>query len=199
MKKFKNYSDSELLMLLKQSNSSAFTEIYNRYWDKLYVVASNKLDDLYTAEEIVQDIFLDIWRRRETLPCAENIGGYLAVALKYKIINIRQRRIIEQRYIDESKVLGIQQIYMLENYLQFDELKNRLDDLVAQLPEKCQLIYKLSREEGLPQKRIAEKLGIAEKTVEAHLTRALKAIRSKIRRFSKNLLKSAALFPGSYT
>ncbi|WP_293915915.1 MULTISPECIES: RNA polymerase sigma-70 factor [unclassified Sphingobacterium] len=188
MVSFTKYSDSELIALLKQGNSNAFTEVYNRYWDKLYIVAANKLNDEYLAEEVVQDIFLDIWKRKEMLGLLHNIGSYLGAALKYKIINIRHRRTIEQRYQDASENLEL--YYSMENYLQFDELKDRLEKLVAQLPEKCQLIYKLSRDEGIPQKRIAQMLNIAEKTVEAHLTRALKALRSGIKMIISYILHS---------
>ena len=62
--------------------------------------------------------------------------------------------------------------------LEFDELKSRLETLVSNLPEKCRLVYKLSREQGLSQKQIAREYGISEKTVEAHIGKALKALRT---------------------
>ena len=173
-------TDSELLVMLKNNNPKAFTDIYNRYWDKLYVVAANKLGDLFQAQEIVQEIFLDLWRRREKLAVTENLNGYLATALKYKVINLRQKRTVEQKYVEHAKKSDVQ-AYSMENYLQFDELKAKLERLVAKLPEKCQMVYKLSREEGLSQKEIAQKLEITEKTVEAHLTRALKTLKSGLR------------------
>jgi len=174
------YTDAELLVLLKENNPKAFTEIYNRYWDKLYVVAGNKLGDLFQAQEIVQEIFLDLWRRREKLSVIENLNAYLATALKYKVINFRHKRTVEQKYVDHAKQAD-EQSYSMENYLQFEELKSKLERLVAKLPEKCQMVYKLSREEGLSQKEIAKKLEITEKTVEAHLTRALKSLKSGLR------------------
>ncbi len=180
MSNIKTYTDSELLVLLKEDNPKAFTEIYHRYWDRLYTVAGNKLDDLFLAQELVQEIFLDFWKRRESLSLKDNINGYLATALKYKIINIRHRRTIEQKYVDHAKKSD-SLAYSMEQELQFEELKSRLQGLVAKLPDKCQLVYKLSREEGLSQKEIAKQLEIAEKTVEAHLTRALKAIRSGLK------------------
>lgn len=180
MDNFKDRSDEELLQLLKDGNPKAFTAIYNRYWDKLYVVAANKMSDLYQAQELVQEIFLDIWKRRAAITLNSSLNAYLATALKYKIINWRHRKSIEQRYVDHAKVADEQE-YSMENYLQFEELKAKLERLVAKLPEKCQLVYKLSRDEGLSQKEIAKQLDITEKTVEAHLTRALKVLRSGLR------------------
>ena len=178
MSQFENYSDEKLLVLLKQSDPKAFTEIYRRYWDKLLIVASNKLSEILVAEELVQDIFLDIWKRRQTLTLSDHIERYLATALKYKVINYRHKMAVAQKFVDYSKRNDDQDYYSMENYLQFEELKNKLEKLVTQLPEKCQLVYKLSREEGLSQKEIAKRLLIAEKTVEAHLTRALKKLKS---------------------
>ncbi|MGX1642174.1 RNA polymerase sigma-70 factor [Sphingobacterium sp. NPDC055431] len=178
MSHFDKYSDEKLLVLLKDSDPKAFTEIYKRYWDKLLVIASNKLSDILVAEEIVQDIFLDIWKRRQSIRLSDQIERYLAAALKYKIINYRHRLAVEQKFVDYSKRSEDEKFYSMENYLQFEELKTKLEKLVTQLPEKCQLVYKLSREEGLSQKEIAKRLLIAEKTVEAHLTRALKKIKS---------------------
>ncbi|HAK28549.1 MAG TPA: RNA polymerase sigma-70 factor, partial [Sphingobacterium sp.] len=70
-----------------------------------------------------------------------------------------------------------------EDWLQFEELRVRLDQLVSELPEKCQLVFKLSREEGLTYKQIAEHMNISVKTVETQLSRALKKIRAGIQRF----------------
>lgn len=179
MSQFEQYSDEKLIALLKENNPQAFTEIYKRNWDKLLTVASNKLSDLLIAEELVQEIFLDIWKRRHDIKLIDRIDRYLAAALKYKVINYRHKQAISQKYIDYSKQQD-PAYYSMEDYLQFDELKSKLERLVTELPEKCQLVYKMSREEGLSQKEIAERLVIAEKTVEAHLTRALKKIRAGI-------------------
>ncbi|MDE1192984.1 MAG: RNA polymerase sigma-70 factor [Arachidicoccus sp.] len=179
---YKNYSDEQLVTLLNISDEESFTEIYNRYWDKLYIVAANKLKDCYLAEEIIQDLFLDIWKRRATLKIPNKLGLYLAAALKYKIINANQDTFRKKNILNEINNNKLNH-YSLESQLSFEELEDKLDKLVANLPEKCRLIYKLSREEGLSHKKIASHLQISEKTVESHLTRAFKLIRSKIRIF----------------
>src|SRR5258708_29149835 len=90
--------DDRLVELLRSGNDAAFTEIYNLYWKKLFTVAANKLNhDLKLAEELVQDIFLDLWRRRETLEIKTSLSLYLAAAMKYKIIeaSLKKKRIKE--------------------------------------------------------------------------------------------------------
>jgi len=179
---FANLDDLQLLRLLKNDNEGAFTEIYDRYWKKLFAVASNKLGTLSEAEEIVQDIFLDLWRRRKELELNGELSSYLAVAVKYKVINILAKRHLYSKY---SRHLSSQRDIdsSTENWLQFEELKERLEKLVTALPDKCQLVYRLSREKGFSQKQIASALNIAEKTVESHLSRALNSLRAVLHNF----------------
>ena len=89
----KPYTDSELLSLLRQGVESGFTEIYNRYWKNLLVVAVNKTGDLDEAEEIVQDIFVSLWNRRETLEITSSLNNYLAVSVKYRVIKALAKKI----------------------------------------------------------------------------------------------------------
>jgi DNA-directed RNA polymerase specialized sigma24 family protein len=79
-------TDLELVDLLKSDGYAAFTEIYNRYWDKLFVVAYCRLDDELEAEEAVQNVFLSLWKRRENLELTHSISTYLSVAVKYQVI-----------------------------------------------------------------------------------------------------------------
>ena len=78
--------DKELIVLLQKNDRNAFTEIYNRYWKKLFSVAANKIKDLPEAEEIVQDIFVSIWNRRDNLTVIDTLSSYLAVSVKYRVI-----------------------------------------------------------------------------------------------------------------
>jgi RNA polymerase sigma-70 factor (ECF subfamily) len=182
--KTENYStgqsEKELLYLLQMGDESAFTTIYNHYWKKLFSIAANKLHDLTEAEELVQDIFLDMWKRKENLVITSSLPAYLGIAVKYKVIDRLARKAIELRYrkyaayhlkpIDSST----------EEALNLEDLQGRLVNLVAELPEKCRLVFELSRNRGLSQKQIAHQLGIAEKTVESHLGKALRTLRMRM-------------------
>ncbi|SEM30371.1 Sigma-70 region 2 [bacterium A37T11] len=88
-------TDEELLSAIGEGQYTAFTELYNRYWRKLFVVASNKLKDSAVAEELTQNIFADIWARRENLQIHNNFQAYLAVALKYKVIELMPENSID--------------------------------------------------------------------------------------------------------
>ena len=177
---YSNHPDSELLALLKVNDEPAFTEIYNRYWKKLFVIAGNKLHDLNEAEEIVQDIFVSIWNRRENLTTITTLSAYLAVCVKYRVIKSLARLNHQQKYKDYSKKNIPLSDDSTRQWIEFDELKARLAILVADLPEKCHMVYHLSREAGYSQKQIAKEMSISEKTVEAHLGKALKTLRTRL-------------------
>ena len=178
----------ELLDLLKSGDQAAFTEIYNRYWKKLFAIAGNKINDLDEAEEIVQDIFVALWKRRENLEITGSLSAYLAVSVKYRVIKLLDKRYYEQQYADHSRKVFSLLDDSTQEWLQFEELKTRLSELVADLPEKCRLVYQLSRDRGYSQKQIAEELGISEKTVEAHIGKALKSLRGGLNNFFTFLL-----------
>jgi RNA polymerase sigma-70 factor (family 1) len=174
---YSSYTDAQILHLLKHGDETAFTEIYQRYWKRLFGLAVYKLKDAAEAEEILQEIFLDLWRRRESLQIQTSLSSYLSVALSYRALNHfarlhRQRKQLSNTPADAD--------YTLEHQLKARELNEDLQALVGELPEKCQLVFRLSREQDFTHRQIAEQLHISEKTVESHLTRALRLLRTGI-------------------
>lgn len=180
-------SDEKLLSLLKNSDEAAFTVIYDRYWQKLYTLAMCKVNSLETAEEIVQDIFCSLWLRRETLQIQVSLASYLVISVKYRVI-----KVLDKHYKQKSYINTLLQSNIADNSTQehifFNELKEQLDKYTLELPEKCRLVFQLSREKGHSQKQIADELQISEKTVEAHLSKALKHLRSRLAHFFHLLL-----------
>lgn len=182
MSSFEALSDNELLELITSGDRNAFSEIYNRYWKKLLSVAVNKIDELEEAEEIVQDIFISFWERRQKLEITASLNAYLAVSVKYRVLKVLAKRSQHLKYADHSFKLIDPSVNSTEEWLEFEELKSRLQILVSNLPEKCRLVYQLSREQGFSQKEIAKECSISEKTVEAHLGKALKSLRTGLGR-----------------
>jgi RNA polymerase sigma-70 factor (family 1) len=171
------HSDEELLLMLQSGEHHAFREIYKRYWDKLLYIAGKKLDDLSEAESIVQDVFVDLWQRRETLEIREQLAGYLVVAVRYRILNFLARHHKAEAYLRDTARNLSPADHSTEEWLGFEELRGWLEKIVAALPEKCQLAYRL-RGEGYSQREIARYMKVSEKTVETHISRALRILRS---------------------
>jgi len=178
MSLYASYSDIELLDLIRLGDKIAFSEIYGKYWKKVFTVATNKIGQLEEAEEIVQDIFISLWNRRESVIITTNLNAYLAVSVKYRVIKILAKRSQYIKYVDHSLNVIPIATNSTEDWLEFEELKSRLELLVSNLPEKCRLVYTMSRENGMSQKQIAKEFSISEKTVEAHIGKALKVLRT---------------------
>ena len=171
-------NEKELLTLLRDGDEAAFTQIYNLYWKKCFFVAAQKLQNLSEAEEVIQDIFMDIWKRREELNITTCLSSYLAVCVKYKVINILSRRHLASKYLEHATETASVSDLSTEQELRLQELKYHLVKETARLPEKCRMVFQMSRDEGFSQKQIANRLNISEKTVEAHLSRALRSLRT---------------------
>ena len=184
---YHTYTDQDLVALLKQSDQAAFTEVYNRYWKKMFVLAGKKLDDLDEAKEVVQEIFIRLWERREEIVLDGSLASYLSVSVKYRIINRLDKHYIRRNYLDNLPA-SAEVDNSTQEWLEFEEVKERLAKLVSDLPEKCRLVFVMSREQGMSHKQIAEELDISEKTVEAHLSKATKTLRTGLKSFFLSLL-----------
>lgn len=174
---YSKYTDESLLQLLKSEGKDAFYEIYNRYWEKLFVVAGYRLENPQEAEEVVQDVMLNLWRRRQVIQVGYSLATYLAAAVKYEVIDrLAERKRLRQ--FQESAVKTLSAIdRSTEDLLEFSALQDRLAALVKALPQQCRLVFTLSRENGMSQREIAAHLQISENTVESHIKKALKRIR----------------------
>ncbi|RKR82118.1 RNA polymerase sigma-70 factor (ECF subfamily) [Mucilaginibacter gracilis] len=175
-----NSTDEHLLQLMAGDNREAFTELYNRYWDKTFAVAWHRLDDEQEAEEVVQEVFLSIWQRRASLKLTHSLATYLSVAVKYRVINHLDRAYRKQQHLDELAATPADTGDTIMQWLEEKELRQRLDHAIKQLPEKCRIVFLLSRDENKTYAEIAAELGIAQKTVEAHMSKALSSLRQSL-------------------
>jgi len=176
-------TDKELLELMSRDNKVAFNTLYNRYWNRMLSLAFRKTDDFMEAENIVQDVFFSLWKRRHDLQLSGEFENYLVVSIKYRVIKMLNKQKSKREH--EGSVAA--SIDLLDDstqeYLAFDELYARLEKAINELPEKSQLIYRMSKEQGLSYRAIADELNISEKAVNSHLVRIKRNIRSKLNSF----------------
>jgi RNA polymerase sigma-70 factor (ECF subfamily) len=180
MSTYSNYTDQRLTALLKKKDQLAFTEIYNRYWKALLAIAWNHSRQTAHAKDIVHEVFMSLWERGDQVDI-QDLAAFLATSVKFRVFRHYQK---EQRRTELAK----------EHYL-FEELNNEPDKIdalfmeeyingvVEEMPEKCKLVFRYSRQQGLKNSEIAQKLQITEKGVEAALTRALKIIRAELKNY----------------
>ena len=171
-------TDAELLQLLQQDHAPAFRELYQRYWDKLFYLAHKRLQSAAAAEEIVQDVFLILWEKRNSLAIVA-LPAYLAAMTRYAVYRYlaKEKRMVEQRQVlGRMAKQGVSEEPAIDNRLILDMVKK----LSCKLPEKCRLVFIYNKidDQSLPD--VAKKLKISVKTAESHLTKALRVIRTQI-------------------
>lgn len=177
------HTDEELFRLVQSGNENAFAALYNRYWDRLLARAVLQLVSTQDAEDVLHDVFVGLWNRKDKIVLRYSFHTYIASILKYEVIN----RLAERKKKNAAAIgEGLQEAMpdnSLFEQLKFQELQQRLERTVQQLPEKCQLVFRLSRDEGLKVGEIAHALQISPKTVQNHINHALHVLRSALNNF----------------
>ena len=173
----REFSDQRLLALLKKNDKQAFSELYNRYWEPLYKFGFSVLEDEGYAKDVVQDIFFAIWRNRMTLDI-RNLSAYLFTSVKFEVTRrLRKGRLTESH---EAYLAGLPSANSVENTINLHDLEQQLKSCLDQLPDRCKEIFYLSRNKNLSNKEIAKKLSLSQRTVEWHISNALRHIRLSI-------------------
>lgn len=173
-------SDMELAALLKQGNHRAFRELYNRYWEPLLNTAFKRLESLEAAEDLVQDLFVNLYLKRDTLWITTTMEGYLKTALKHKVLNAYRSQKLHQRYADHILTRPVDNDQTPQQMLQVKELAIKVEAATRRLPEKSRQVFLLSRVERLSNKEIAAQLNISVSTVEKHIGKAIKLLKSDL-------------------
>ena len=177
-----NVTDAVLLERLGKGDQNAFQEIYQRYWYKLFQVARRKVLFDEDAEEIVQDIFVDLWERREQL-LINDLSKFLFKAVKYQLLDYLKAQIVRQSYQNSNQLFNQDTDTQTEEQLALKDLNEAILTGIDHLPSKTQEIFRLNRLEGRSAKEIADILQIPERTIEYHITQALRTMRSYLKDF----------------
>jgi len=175
-------SEADLLAALRTDDGGSFAEIYARYCYRLFTVAYRKLQDREAAEELVQDLFENLWNRRASHDI-QQLEQYLFSALRYRIINYLKAQQVRTGYESYCRLAASEAHTNTEETLAYGELSAALLASVRRLPAKSREIFQLSRLEQYSVAEISGRVNLSEKTVEYHLTKSLKLLRSYLRDF----------------
>lgn len=191
VKNLYSLTDSELVDLMKIDNKNAFTVIYNRYWEKLYLLAYTILKDNHAAEDIVQEVMVSFWLRRN-ITKVYNLNSYLYQSTRFQVFKlIRKGKNMQMSSLENVEVIDP---HLTENNLHLEDIYKSLLYLVEKLPARCKEIFLLRRMEGMSIKEISIKLKISQKTVENQLTIALKKVRTSINENTNDQILLFVLF-----
>lgn len=173
---------------IRAGDEAAFKVIYNRYIQRLYYFIREYVPFNDIVENIIQETMMVLWEKRSQLAADTNLGAWLfTVAKNNCLYKIRGRKYQQKRFqpavvSDQELKLNMEAIEVLDtSQLIFSEIEKIIEDTLEQLPPQCQTVFRLSRFEARKNKEIAEELGISEKTVEGHITKALKVLRGSLK------------------
>ncbi|HMO38987.1 MAG TPA: RNA polymerase sigma-70 factor [Saprospiraceae bacterium] len=171
-----NFTDEELLTLLRSDADKAVELLFRQYYAYVCKTIYQVLNDEQVAEDIAQEVFFEVWRRKEQLTIKTSLRGYLRRAAVNRTLNYLRDRKIKW---DDEPVLP-----MLEDetpgapqHLEAGDLQRLIDEAIDALPEKCRVVFILSRQDELSYQEIANNLQISVKTVENQVSKALKHLR----------------------
>lgn len=171
---------NELLTRLRNGDQLAFAQIYNQYRSKMYAYAYNLCKSGETAEEIVQEVFIRVWQKKEQINAELNFNGYLKKITLNHVLN-HLKKVAREKSLQEEIFSYIEAIRnTTEDNILEKELLKTYDEAIALLPPQKKIIYQLSRTEEMTHDQIAEKLNISKNTVKNHMVEATKFIRSYV-------------------
>jgi len=176
MTDYAKLSEVELVELLRDGDLGAFKDIYKRYWKKLYGAAYKRLKSKELSEEIVQELFTNLWFKRHSFHINHGVDAFLYSSVMHLVIDHFRKESVREKYREAFKVVHNDMDNSTEEQILLKDLADTLELEINQLPDKCRSVYTLSRKEHKSNKEIALYLGISEKTVENHLTKALKKL-----------------------
>ncbi len=175
------FNDDELWSAVCKDDEMAFRQLFDRYWVRLYNTANNYLKDRETSEEVVHDVFLNIWNRRQELEI-NSFPNFLLTATRYQVYNRMRAAKPPVVYIaDDIEMTASFDSNLAESKISEQELHQELLGYIGQLPKRCLEIFYMSRFDHLSNQEIATNLGISKRTVENQITAALKHLRDALK------------------
>jgi RNA polymerase sigma-70 factor (family 1) len=178
-------ADSQVQHLIRQissqSDPAAYKRLFLLYHQRLVQFALSITHCRETAEEVVSDVFMKIWSNREGLSKVENFHLYVYVSTRHHALNALARQKRQHMYSLDDSIVEFKSLYYDPEQLMITaEMFRSLHKAVLELPPRCQLIFKLVKEDGLKYREVSELLHISQKTVEAQISIAMRKINKSV-------------------
>ncbi|NJK87131.1 MAG: RNA polymerase sigma-70 factor [Bacteroidales bacterium] len=175
------HSDKQVFEKIKTGDIKSFESIFKKYYQMLCGFSCKYIHDMDKAEEIVQDLFYNLWDKRNDLVIHSSVKSYLFRSAYNNSINYLKHKAIENRYEKNIKESIPQMSSDASEELRIAEMNHIIEETLNALPERIKLVFQLNRFEGLKYHEIAERLSLSVKTIEANMTRALKLLRKNLK------------------
>jgi RNA polymerase sigma-70 factor, ECF subfamily len=169
--------------ILEKDDYPSFCTLFKKYYTPLCYYSIKTVGDKQIAEEVVSDVFMKLWKNRHRIQINSSYDSYLYRSVKNHSIDYLRsslhEKIIKEPITDFHRD-SFHESESMTSPGEFDETLARVEQAIAQLPKRCQQVFKLNRLEGLKYREVSEKLNISMKAVEAQMTRALKILRTEL-------------------
>jgi len=185
MTKNKIYTDQELLAFMKKGNQFAFESIFNKYAEELFLYAHKKLKNKEESEDIVQDIFISLYKQQDQLHDIQNLASYLYKAVLNKVFDSYKHKYVVNEYASaHADDYNDQHFSVGSDFLiREKDLKMLIEASINKMPSRMREIFILKKFEHWSTKQIAEKFNLSELTVSTHLKRATRILKSNVEEF----------------
>ena len=180
-------NDKALLHRFRQGDETAFIQIYDRYWYKLFLSSYRRIRDKSAAEELVQNLFLKLWEKRGSL-IINQLENYLFSSIRNATIDYLNKQMVADKYVEHYKSYASLESNSTEEMVELNNLQEAIDRGLQTLSGKSEKVFRLHKMDHWPVEKIARHLHLSEKTVHYHLTRSVKFIRSYLQEFTLTLL-----------
>lgn len=178
MKKIENQDYTQVLQQIAHGDKIAFSKLYDLFWSDMLNHLLTKVNDIQVAEDIIHDIFISLWKKKELIIEIESVPAYLFSAARYKVFTYYRKKQLEnnENLADLNHDI-VDSSQPIEDRLYYRYMLDIVDKEIENLPEKCKEVFKLSRFSYLSNKEIALRLAISESTVENHINKAIRKLR----------------------
>lgn len=186
--------NGEVTEQLRTGNLKTFEMIFNQYYHPLVQYGNTFMKDLDEAEDVVQQVFVSVWEKRESTEIHTSLRALLYKAVHNACLNRIKQQKVRRDYVQSE--VHVRQEASAFDHLQEKELKQKIEDAVSLLPEQCAKIFRMSRFEQLKYQEIADQLGLSVKTVENQMGKALKLMRESLKEYLPVFIFFLALIHG---
>jgi len=174
-------TDKQLVEEAIQGSNAAFKQLFDKYWNDLYSIAYKRLHSHEDVKDILQEVFISVWKNLKHLSVDESLGGYLYTCLKNKILNFYEKDKVRLRVMMEAPFDPVESEKLIYSALYTVELQEVVKTIIASMPEKMREIYLLSKEKQLTNAEICNLLTVAPQTVKNQLHKAISRIREGLK------------------
>lgn len=174
----------ELIKQLKEGREQAYEALFKTYYTELVMHANRYLYDFEAAKEVVQDLIVYIYEKRFNLDINSSLKAYLYRSVQNRCINQINQSKIKDKYVNYIKQKPRKEENPIEMGIEASEVEAALFKAIGELPPKCRMIFKMNRFDGFSNGEIAERLELSKRTVETQITKALRILRDKLKKYS---------------